>query len=114
MITYEDKFNGLLKELNKNEIEQTSYWEDCIPKEIYKKYFDKYTLVTTGIDIDTHRWYETSTTVIKIYGKFLGIDHIAQVFSESMGFGDCGVNINFFEMEEFTTVSYRKKEKNVK
>ena len=49
MITYEDKFKELLKELNKKDIEQTSSWEDCIPEEIYKKYFDKYTLVTTGL-----------------------------------------------------------------
>jgi len=66
-----------------------------------------YNTVASGLLVDTHRWYETSVTVIKVFDVLLGIRHISNVFSESMGYSDCYVNLEFTEMKEVKTVTYK-------
>lgn len=102
----------LIEKLNSLKILQTSGdWEECIPEDIFEEYFENtdYGDVAYGLDVDTHRWYETSTTVIRIDGIFMGIEYITNMFSESMDYEDCYHYLEFTEMEEFTTVSYRVK-----
>jgi hypothetical protein len=103
----------LIQELNNLNIVQTSCdWEENIPEEIYLKFFEnKSTEVCNELDVGKHRWYETSTTVIAVNNGFLGINLVTDVFSENMDISDCGEEISFFEMEEFTTTSYRVKSK---
>jgi len=105
----ESKFDELLKELNAAEIIQTAGdWEENIPQDIWEKYFKKnpYEEQASGINPDTHRWYEISTTVVKIFDRFLGIKYITKLFSESGGFEDCYVSMKFTEMDEIMQISY--------
>ena len=106
-----DKFNELLKELQTLNIIQTSIdWAEDLPEQIWNDYFKgNFKQLTSGLDTDTRRWYETSISVIEIYGKFLGIKHISNLFSESSSCEDCYVTIKFFEMEPIQIISYRKK-----
>jgi hypothetical protein len=103
-----DKFDELLEKLNKLEISQNSCcWEECIPNDIWIEYFqNNYKSITSGLNIDKHRWYETSIAVICIYDRFLGIEHISDLFSENSSCEDCCVTIRFFEMREVQSVTY--------
>ena len=64
-----EKFNELLEKLNSLKIAQKSIdWVENIPEEIYKEYLkDNYKELAWGLDVDTHRWYETSISVIEIF-----------------------------------------------
>lgn len=100
----------LVKKLNGLKIEQHSYeWEEDLPDDIYEEYFSNIDALDSELDVDKHRWYETSVSVYKIGDEFLGVRSVTDVFSEQMGYRDCGHTLDFFEMEEFSTVSYRVK-----
>ena len=101
----------LVKILNDLNLSQESAdWEENIPEEIYIKFFkNKSTEVCNNLDVDKHRWYETSTTVIAVNNGFLGINLVTDVFSENMDISDCGEGISFFEMQEVKVVSYKQK-----
>ncbi len=102
-----EKFNELLEKLNGLSIIQKSIdWEECLPQEVYDEYFGSYFPLKSGLDIDTHRWYETSVSVIKIYDKILGIRHITNLFSEASSCSDIHFTIKFFEMKEVSVISY--------
>ncbi len=105
-----EQFKSLLDELSKQPIIATSCdWVECIPSEIWEKHFKENCKgPMKGLDVDRHRWYEISTSVIEIYGKVLGIRHVTNLFSESMDVSDCCEPLEFFEMEEIKTVSYKK------
>jgi len=105
-----NKFDELLAKLKEIDSIQKNCWEENIPENIWDTYFANYKEVAHGLNIDTHRWYEISTTVLEIFGRFLGIRHVSNLFSESMSYEDCFVEMEFFEMEEFNTISYRPKE----
>jgi len=106
-----EKFNELLEKLNSLKIAQKSIdWVENIPEEIYKEYLkDNYKELAWGLDVDTHRWYETSISVIEIFGKLLGVRHITILFSESTECEDCCVTMKFYEMEEIPIISYQIK-----
>jgi hypothetical protein len=101
----------LVRKLNNLNISQTSCdWEENIPNGIYNEYFDnKGKEVGEALDIEKHRWYETSTVVVEINGEFMGINLVTDIFSENMDISDCGEVITFFEMEEYITTSYKSK-----
>lgn len=105
------KFEDLLEELNRSVISQkSSDWAEDMTEEVWNGHLqDNYEIVANGLDVDTHRWYEISTTVIKIYDRLIGITHVTHIFSEAMGWDECGCPYVFTEMEEFTTISYREK-----
>ncbi len=105
-----ENFNELLEKLNGLKIVQkTPDWAENIPFEIWNSEFDgKSREVKFGLDVDTRRWYETSITVVHLNGKFMGVRHISNVFSESMGYEDCGFTLQFFEMKEVQVTSYEK------
>jgi hypothetical protein len=101
----------LVKILNDLNLSQESTdWDENIPEDIYGKFFENnHKEVASGLDLEKHRWYETSTIVIEINGKFLGINLVTDVFSENMDVLDCGEGISFFEMQEVKIVSYKQK-----
>ena len=70
---------------------------------------DKYKTITHNLDIDTHRWYETSISVIEIDNTLIGVRYITNIFSESSDYEDCYVVLNFNEMEKVTIESYKIK-----
>lgn len=101
----------MIEKLNNLQILQTkSDWAECIPDEIWNASFKgKFNLTDSNIDVDTHRWYETSIEVLKFKEGLLGVRCITNMFSESQDYEDCYHHLQFFEMEEFTTISYRAK-----
>ena len=103
-----NQFDELLEKLNQLQITQKSGdWAEDIPEDIWKQYFQgNFEQVKHGLAIDTHRWYETSISVIKIYGRFLGIRYITNMFSEQQDYEDCFVHLKFTEMKEVPTVTY--------
>ena len=102
---------SIVAKLNALQITQTKgEWDENIPNEIYDQYFGgKCKEIAWNFDTDTHRWYETSTTVLKFEDSLMGIHYITNMFSESQDYEDCYHTIEFFEMEEFVTTSYRPK-----
>lgn len=106
-----ENISALVEKLNNLKILQTSYeFEELIPKEIWEEHFeDKYEAVDWDLDVDTHRWYETSITVLKFNDCFMGVRFITKMFSESQEYEDCYHHLEFMEMEEYSTVSYRTK-----
>ncbi len=105
-------FNELLEKLNGLKIIQKQIsWQECLPEEIWNDYFDgNFNEIKNGLNPDAHRWHETSTSVIRIYDKLLGIRHITNLFSEMSSCEDCFVTIEFFEMNKINVVSYEKKQ----
>lgn len=74
--------------------------------DVFYKYEDELKQVDSGLFVDRHRWYETSTTVYKCGDWFIGIDEVTNVFPENMSFTDCEVDPNVFEMREVQSVTY--------
>ena len=106
-----NKFDELLEKLKNFKLEQDGSWDDDLyGTELWEEYFEgNYKEVASEIDIDKHRWYETSTTVLKFEDRFLGIRSVTNTYSEDMGLGDCSWEHIFFEVEEVPTVTYIKK-----
>ena len=106
------RFDELLKKLNDADISQTEgCWDEEIPDEIWNEFFENnHEELAEGLDVDTHRWYELSTTVVGVCGGLLGIRMVTNIFSESMDYADCGEDITFFEMKEVKTVTYVEKD----
>jgi len=107
-----EKFDNLVKELNDLKIHQTSIdWRECIPTELWYSLFedgDNFEEVAYGLNDCEHRHYEESTSVIKIHGRFLGIRHVNNMFSEMSSVGDVYHHLDFFEMKEVTVTSYEE------
>lgn len=108
-----NKFEALLSELQDQSITQQGMdWAESLTNDMWNTHFKgNFKELKSNLDVDTHRWYETSVSIIEIYGKLLGIRHVSNTFSESMMVDDCDVTLQFMEMEEFTTVDYREKNK---
>ena len=103
-------FDEMLKELNNEKIliesDVEEFFEDIDPL-IYEKYFkgvDVKNICT--LDTDHHRWYTLATSVIFIYGRYLGVRGICNVKSDSMSYDDCGCYYKFFEMKQVESVTY--------
>lgn len=105
-----EKFNELLKQLQAENLLDHGYWQEDIPEVIWDNHFEEnnYEEIAKGLDVDKRRWYQKSTSVIKIYGRFLGIRIVDEVYSESMGVADIESNLEFFEMKEVPSVTYEK------
>lgn len=100
----------LVEYLNNLKILQISCWEECIPEDIWNKYFkDKHTIKEESLNIDKHRWYELSTEVIKINNGFIGVRYISNLYSEQSSYEDMYHTLKFFEMEEVPSVTYKNK-----
>lgn len=107
------QFEELLKRLRESEIKQTEWadeWIYNLPEDIQELFKQgDYKVVETGIDVCGHRWYETSITVVEVFGSLLGIRLVSKSYSETQELEDIYHFLEFREMEEFTTVSYKQK-----
>ncbi len=101
----------LIDRLNNLKIHQRSIdWMEDLPDDIYQEVFKgKYTEVVDDLDVDTHRWYETSISVIGILDSYLGVRRVSNTFSESMCVDDVYHHLEFFEMKEVKTITYKQK-----
>jgi len=106
-----------IEHLNSLKIVQTGPWEESIPTDIWDKYFeDFYMDLDEGLDVDKHRWYELSTSVLEFENGFLGhkgefilgIRHISNLYSEESSYEDMCHHLEFFEMEPIKTITYVK------
>lgn len=99
-------FNGIEKRI------QTSWdWmeSECFDNIPYKVFQDLKE-VDYGIDIEEHRWYDTSITVYEVEpNQFLGVRSITSSKSESQYAEDCYVTLKFYEMEQINVISYKQK-----
>lgn len=98
----------LIEKLNNQKILQTDFYED---QEELQEFFENWIKIESGLDIETHRWYELSTTVFKHKSSdsYIGMEHITNIFSEQMGLIDCYIHYEFFEMEPIQTITYKRK-----
>ena len=66
-------------------------------------------IVQKNLDIDSHRWYEVSTTVLKGPDNIpFGIRGVTKLYSENMVYSDCEEYVEVFKMEEVQTVTYKR------
>lgn len=94
-----DKINGL-------GINQINHWEDTeFPEEI-QEVLNGCDIVEEGLDVDKHRWYETSVVVYQIGDEYFGITYVTDLFSESMSISDCSWEIVAFPMTAIQITSY--------
>lgn len=102
------KADELIDKLTKLDLPQISDWEESIPEEIWFAEFDKkHTVLAEGLEVNKHRWYETSTTAIQFEdGSIMGINSVTNIYSENMMFEDCGADLSFFPMSEVKVISY--------
>jgi len=98
-----DLLKKLIDEINEAKFASLHYLEDC---ELFNDVNP--TIVQEGLDVEKHRWYETSTTVFKVGDLFLGVNGASQCYSESSSWDDLFVNTTAFEMEEVKTVTYKR------
>ena len=111
-----EKFNELLEKLNKYCAKNDVYDLDYLSKELdnelneLKQYNFHY---VATVDTDEHRWYVLAENVYEVcidgIKYYIGVWEVETLKSEAMSVSDCGVKLRFYEMEEYTTVSYRRK-----
>jgi hypothetical protein len=100
----------LIKELNDLSIVQSSGdWCEDLSDKMWEDNFQHKKQVTTGLDVDTRRHYETSISVYNMGDWLLGVRHISNIFSENSDVEGCYVKLSFFEMEETKVVTYKQK-----
>lgn len=109
------KITELIEKLNNHCKEEYIYNTGCIGEELWnelKGYGFKY---ISTVDTYEHRWYVLAENVYSLeidnVKYYLGVWEIRTLKSEGMSVEDCCNIIEFFEMEEYTTVSYRAKNK---
>ena len=109
------KLQQLVKELNSLKIKQEDSWEDCIPDE-YIQYFrddDDFETFDYIDDVSPshYTYFTTAITVIKLNNidGFLGIKNINGM-SKGCDYFQFDHTLSFYEMEEYSTISYKIKE----
>lgn len=104
------QFEELLKKLQESDIKQTEWayeWIYNLPEDIQELFKQgNYKVVETEIDVCVHRWYETSITVVEVLGSLLGIRLVSKSYSETQELEDIYHFLKFYEMKEYTTISY--------
>lgn len=96
------EFEAIIKEVNDAKcVSVYAVKNDC---DLF--YNAKPVCVKEGLDVDKHRWYETSVSVYAIGEWFLGIAGVSGLFSEPMTFSDCDVETIAYEMEAVQSVTY--------
>jgi hypothetical protein len=97
----------IIEKLNNLNIIQKNYeFEEDLPEEMLK-YFTK--SLASELDIDKHRWYETSVSVWETNEGLLGVRSITNLYSEQSDYEDISWKLRFFEMEPIQTITYKIK-----
>jgi hypothetical protein len=97
----------IIEKLNNLNIIQKNYeFEEDLPEEMLK-YFTKQ--LASELDIDKHRWYETSISVWQTNEGLLGVRSITNLYSEQSYYEDISWKLRFFEMKTVRTVTYKIK-----
>lgn len=87
---------------------------DNISKELYDELESLDFDFVQAVEYDEHRWYVLALNVYSVtidgIKYYIGVWEVETIKSECMSISDCECKLKFFEMEQFTTVSYRIKE----
>ena len=67
-------------------------------EEIFAKYDVTYEIVEQNRNIDRHRWYELSETIIKVKDWYIGIFGPTKLYSESTDWEDVYIKILCYEV----------------
>lgn len=96
----------LIDKINSLKLIQKEYWEDTeFPQEV-QEVLDTCEIVKEGLDVEKHRWYETSVVVGQLNGEYFGIRFVTTVYSESSSIEDVRWKINAFPMKAVLSVDY--------
>lgn len=68
-----------------------------------------YKLVASDLEIDRHRWYETSVSVYKLDDGYIGICGLSRIYSELSAAKDFDIQCVADEYEEAQIISYKPK-----
>ena len=103
----------LIKRLNKYCSENNVYSLDNLSLKLWNE-LERYKLeYIATVNTDEHRWHILAENVYRMCvdgtNYYLGVWEVETLKSEGMSISDCGHQLIFFEMEEYTTVSYRRK-----
>lgn len=102
------KLNEILEELRNGYSKQDECYEDVL-SDVLKKH--NCVKVAENLDVDKHRWYETSIIVYKVPTddgeKFFGVRACTDLFSESSSYDDICWEMSFFEMAEKQETTYK-------
>ena len=97
----------LVDYLNSLKITQKNSWDEDIPENIWETYFKgKLKTIDAYLDVDKHRWYETSVEVLKNEKGIIGVRSVTDCFSEMSSIEDMFWTLTFFEMEEVLQPTY--------
>lgn len=101
---------NIIEHLNNLKIRQTELdFEEGLPANIYETYFQIWTNVASDLDIDKHRWFETSISVWETpEGEFIGVRSVTNIYSEQSDCSDIGWQLCFIPMKPVETISYVK------
>lgn len=95
--------------INESKIIQDSSYDEQEFPEIIQTIIDQSKILTEGLDVDKHRWYETSITVYQYGNEIFGIQYVTDLFSEQSSFEDIYWTIYAYEMQEEKVISYKIK-----
>ena len=99
---------NIVEKINSLKLIQKKYWEDIeFPEEI-QSVLDKCEIVETDLDVDKHRWYETSLVVYKLNDEYFGIRYVTDTFSESSSIEDMYWQICAIPMKQVQKITYEK------
>lgn len=105
--------NELIEKLNKYCSENEIYDIDDLSKKLWDELKEVGFKYVTTVDRYEHRWYVLAENVYSVIidgeKHYLGVWEVDTLKSECMSVSDCECEIEFYEMEQFTTVSYRRK-----
>lgn len=106
-------FNEILKRLQSEKIKQTSCLDDFledVSKDLYELIKElNFKPIADGLDVDKRRWYNISTTVFEpVEGRYLGVQGVSHINSESMTYSDIENEYEFFEMQKISKPTFVK------
>ena len=109
----------LIQAINDAKIFQNADWEEMYFPDEIEYILERCEILADGLDVEKHRWYETSVTVYELLAdnlfgqdeyELFGIRYATNIFSEQMGYHDIYHVIEAFPMKEMKTITYVKED----
>jgi len=109
-MTDKEKFEELLRDFGSREIEAHTVgdWVDNIPNDLYEKHFSKFKQVGE-VEVESDRWCRIITSVIEVYGFYLGITHVAEIHNNNTDISDCLKHISVAQMKKSNKSTFTTK-----
>lgn len=83
----------------------TNYWSFYD----FEKAFPELEFIEGNLDVDKHRWFETSCAVYKCEDGFVMVQGVSTMFGEDMEWEDCGFECNVEECFPVQSIRYLTK-----